>query len=128
MDVETVRHALAVARRNGFAEVELRAGEDRFRARLEPVSPAVAKAMAPAASDAEAALAEIKSPLVGYYRNARTPLSVGQTIAVGDRIASIEALGLLSDVEAKSAGEVVELLVEDGQAVQYGQVIARVKP
>ncbi|RYG32984.1 biotin/lipoyl-binding protein [bacterium] len=128
MDVETVRHALAVARRNGFAEVELRSGDDRFRARLEPVSPDSARRMVQAVDAGEPALAEIKSPLVGYYRNGRTPLALGQSIKAGDRIASVEALGLLSDVEAKQGGEVVELLVEDGQAVQFGQVLARVKP
>ncbi|CAN5627175.1 hypothetical protein BH11ARM2_BH11ARM2_05420 [soil metagenome] len=126
MDVETVRHALSVARLHGYAEVELRAGHDRFRARLEPAPPMKVGTVAEAKSE-EPALLEIRSPLVGYYRAAKAPLAPGVKVTKGDRVASVEALGLLSDIESKVAGEVVELLVEEGQSVQYGQVLARVK-
>lgn len=126
MDVDTVRHALSVARLHGYAEVELRCGEGRFRARLEPAALAKPVVLTESAPD-EPRLLDIRSTVVGYYRSAKPPLAPGTNVAKGDRVAAIEALGLLSDIESKVAGEVVELLVEEGQAVQYGQVLARVK-
>jgi len=132
LDLQLVRHALTVARRNGFAEVELGIGDDRFTARLEPAPPgrpAAPTASAGGASDesTEPQLQEIKSTLVGYYREAKTPLRVGETVKAGDVVAVIAALGIANDVESTVSGEVAEVLVEPNQPVQYGQTIARVK-
>ena len=72
-----------------------------------------------------AAPSEIKATLVGYYREAKEPIAVGRTIRKGDPVGTIEALGIVTDVTSKVEGEIVEVLVEPGQAVEYGQVLAR---
>jgi acetyl-CoA carboxylase biotin carboxyl carrier protein len=127
LDLEVVRHALGVARKHGFAEVELALGDAAFHARLDPMPPSAARAIA-SETATEPALVDVKAPLVGYAREARVPLEVGQTVERGQVLAVIEALGLANDVESPAAGEVVEVLVVPGQPVEYGQVMARVKP
>jgi len=128
IDLELVRHALTVARSRGFAEVNLAAGDDTFTATLTPAPKSGSKKASKAESAGEQPLVEIKSSLVGYYQLARVPLEIGKKVKKGDVIAVVVALGIANDVESKSAGEVVEILVEANQALEYGQVIARLKP
>lgn len=128
LDLDIVRHALGVARRNGFAEVEIGVDGGFFQARLDPLPAGAPKPVEAAEAPVEPALVDVKSPMVGYARDAKVPLSVGLEIQKGQVVATIEALGLANDVEAPAAGEVVEILVASGEPVQYGQVIARVRP
>ena len=126
MDLDLVRHALTAARRHGYAEVELGEGEAAFTARLAKLpkpKPSAVSTEAPAAN----LPSEIKATLVGYYRETKEPLKVGRTIHKGDPVATIEALGIVTDVVSKVEGEVIEVLVDPGQAVEYGQVLARVQ-
>ncbi len=127
MELDLVRHALAAARRHGYAEVELGEGDAAFTARLARLPKPATVAPSAAASAVDDAPKEIKATLVGFYREAKAPLAVGRTIRKGDNVASIEALGIVTDVTSKVEGEVVEVLVEPGQAVEYGQALARVK-
>ena len=68
---------------------------------------------------------EVGAPLVGVFRtsmNGSGPLvSPGDKVRKGQIIAAIEALNLLNEVEATTAGRIAEILVLDGQAVEYGQ-------
>jgi biotin carboxyl carrier protein len=125
MDLDLVRHALAAARQNGYAEVELGAGDASFRARLakRPKPKAASSDVSPAPVNP---VQEVRATLVGYYREVREPLSVGRTIRTGDIVATIEALGIVTDVVSKISGEILEVLVEPGDAVEYGQTLARV--
>jgi biotin carboxyl carrier protein len=130
LDLQLVRHALTVARENGFAEVELSVGEDVFTAALEPNSPKKKRKTTDAQRDtpAEPETSEVRATLVGYYRPAKTPLELGVTVEKGDVVAVIAALGIANDIEATATGEIVEVLVEPNQPVEYGQVLARIRP
>lgn len=128
LDLDLVRHALSLARAHGFAEVELSLGADSFTARLAPGAPApVATSPAAVATAADPEVVAIKANHVGYYKPGESPLAPGQTVAKGDVVATIAALGLANDVESTVSGEVVEVLVEADQPVEYGQTIALVK-
>ena len=126
MDLDLVRHALAAARKHGYAEVELGEGESSFTARLARAPKPKASPVV-VAEPVEDAPKEIKSTLVGYYRETKEPLVVGRTVKKGDIVGMVEALGIVTDVASKVEGEVVEVLVEPGQAVEYGQALARVQ-
>ncbi len=128
LDLELVRHALSVARQRGFAEVELAIGEQNFSAHLDPLprKAGQAKASGPEAPK-EPELLNITATLVGYYREAKRPLRVGDIVQKGDVVAVVAALGIANDVESKVSGEVVEVLVEPNQPVEYGQTLAKVK-
>jgi acetyl-CoA carboxylase biotin carboxyl carrier protein len=94
-------------------------------------APPAAAAAAPAPTVPAAAVEEargtvVKSPMVGtFYRSpspgAKAFVDVGQAVKVGDTLCIIEAMKLLNEIEAEVAGEVKEILVENGQAVEYGQ-------
>lgn len=128
-NAEAVRHALTVARSHGFTEVELQSDGTSFQARLAPsIKPSTPS------TAAETVLAElpetprkrsITAPLVGYYK--QSMLVEGQKINVGDIVATITALGLANDVEATIQGQITKVCVQDGQSVEYGQVLAEVE-
>jgi biotin carboxyl carrier protein len=127
LDPELVRHALSVARQHGFAEVELGIGDDSFAAKLDTMPPKIHGKPRPGGAASEPELQTIAATLVGYYRPTKPPLQIGQTVKKGDIVAIIAALGIANDVESKVAGEVVEVLVEPNQPVEYGQVLAKVR-
>ena len=92
---------------------------------------AAAPAAAPVASAAPAAPAApaghvVKSPMVGtFYRSAspgaKSFVEIGAQIKEGDTICIIEAMKILNEIEADKSGTVTQILVENGQAVEYGQ-------
>lgn len=68
----------------------------------------------------------VKSPMVGtFYRasgpNAKSFVDVGSTIKEGDPICIIEAMKIMNEIDAEIAGTVTKILVDNGQAVEYGQ-------
>jgi len=75
---------------------------------------------------------EIGAPLVGIFRTSMTgdkPLvAPGDIVRKGQIIAAIEALNVLSEVEASAAGRIAEILAVDGQPVEYGQTLLVIEP
>lgn len=98
-----------------------------------PIAPAVPPASESSPPPLEQKLEEIKSPMVGTFYRAPAPdeapfTEVGTRIRVGDTVCIIEAMKLMNELEAEVSGEVVEILVENAQPVEFGQVLMRVKP
>ena len=91
----------------------------------EPEAPQVAP---PGSSD----LIEITSPMVGTFYRAAAPdeepfVEVGNNIKVGQTICILEAMKLMNEIESEFNAEIVEILVENGTPVEFGQVLMRVK-
>ena len=137
---------------------EFRLEGDDFRLEVRRNLPAVAVAAAPVASVAPAPaalevshqaaapstpppavpasrsdLVEITAPMVGTFYRAPAPgeapfVEVGTRIGVGQTVCILEAMKLMNELEAEAAGEVVEILVDNGTPVEFGQVLMRVKP
>ncbi len=68
----------------------------------------------------------VKSPMVGTFYRSASPdakafVEVGDTVAVGDTLCIIEAMKLLNEIEADKAGVIKKILVDNGQAVEYGE-------
>jgi acetyl-CoA carboxylase biotin carboxyl carrier protein len=87
----------------------------------------------PARPAPAAPLKEIKSPMVGtFYRSpepgAEPYVKVGGRISPGQTVCIIEAMKIMNEIEAEIAGVVREVLVEDSQPVEFGQVLFRVDP
>ena len=85
-----------------------------------PVAPVVAAA--PVEPEGHA----VKSPMVGTFYRSAAPgakpfVDVGSTVAVGDTICIIEAMKLMNEIECDKAGVIKAIMVESGQAVEYGQ-------
>jgi len=91
----------------------------------EPDAPQVAP---PGRSD----LIEITSPMVGTFYRAAAPgeepfVEVGNNVKVGQTICILEAMKLMNEIESEFNAEIVEILVENGTPVEFGQVLMRVK-
>ena len=91
----------------------------------EPQAPQVAP---PGRSD----LTEITSPMVGTFYRAAAPgeepfVEVGNNVKVGQAICVLEAMKLMNEIESEFNAEIVEILVENGTPVEFGQVLMRVK-
>ncbi|MEB3338387.1 MAG: acetyl-CoA carboxylase biotin carboxyl carrier protein [Leptolyngbyaceae bacterium] len=90
-------------------------------------------ATAPVPTPADKRWVDITSPMVGTFYRAPGPdepafVDMGDRIRVGQTVCIIEAMKLMNELEAEVAGEVVEILVQNGQPVEYGQVLMRVNP
>ena len=91
----------------------------------EPEEPQIAP---PGRSD----LTDITSPMVGTFYRAAAPgedpfVEVGNNIKVGQTICILEAMKLMNEIESEFNAEIVEILVENGTPVEFGQVLMRVK-
>ena len=90
-------------------------------------------AAAPAAAAEKDNLHRIVSPMVGTFYSSPSP-EAGPYVNVGDRVGEktvvciLEAMKLMNELEAEVRGEIVEVLVENGQLVEYGQPLFLVKP
>lgn len=78
-------------------------------------------------------LIEITSPMVGTFYRSPAPdespfVEIGDTVKKGSTVCIIEAMKLMNEIEAESGGKIVEILVENTQPVEYGQVLMRVEP
>ena len=87
----------------------------------------------PARAPAAPALKEIRSPMVGTFYKAPEPgaesyVRVGSRVTPGQTVCIIEAMKIMNEIEAEIAGTVREISVEDGQPVEFGQVLFRVDP
>jgi acetyl-CoA carboxylase biotin carboxyl carrier protein len=88
-------------------------------------------AVRPAAAGPQ--LKEIRSPMVGTFYKAPEPgaepyVKVGNRVTPGQTVCIIEAMKIMNEIEAEIAGTVREIPVEDGQPVEFGQVLFRVDP
>jgi acetyl-CoA carboxylase biotin carboxyl carrier protein len=89
-------------------------------------------AAAPRAAPAPA-LKEIKSPMVGTWYKSPEPgadpyVKVGSRVTAGQTVCIIEAMKIMNEIEAEIAGVVREIMVDDAQPVEFGQVLFRVDP
>ncbi|WP_408910892.1 acetyl-CoA carboxylase biotin carboxyl carrier protein [Corynebacterium gottingense] len=98
-----------------------------------PAPKAPEPAPAPAASEASADGVEITAPMVGTYYAAPKPgadpfVNVGDEVEVGQVLCIVEVMKLMNNIEAKVAGTVKQILVENEEAVEHGQTIMIIEP
>jgi acetyl-CoA carboxylase biotin carboxyl carrier protein len=95
-----------------------------------PAPVSAARAAADAAAASEAAAAEeghaVKSPMVGTFYRAASPggkplVEVGSVVKAGEPVCIIEAMKIMNEIEADVGGSIIKVLVENGQAVEFGQ-------
>ena len=145
-DIEYIEKLAKIVDETTLTEISLEDGEQAITIRKDVVTgtPVVAAAPAPVAvapvaqavtpSTPAPATEEVKkgkaltSPMVGTFYKAPSPdakpfVEVGQTVAQGDVVCIVEAMKLMNEIESEFSGKVVEICVEDGQPVEFGQVL-----
>jgi acetyl-CoA carboxylase biotin carboxyl carrier protein len=141
MDLRKLKKLIDLVQESGIAELEITEGEEKVRiarggqVSIAPagtgVAPAPAAAQVPAAGAPAAevpgeARHTLNAPMVGTFYRASAPdakpfVEVGQQVKEGEPVCIIEAMKLMNEIEADATGTVVEILVENGQPVEYGQ-------
>ncbi|MEO1180460.1 MAG: acetyl-CoA carboxylase biotin carboxyl carrier protein [Cyanobacteria bacterium J06636_28] len=96
----------------------------------EPAAVAAAPAAPPATTTSD--LYEITSPMVGTFYRSPAPdespfVDTGDRIKTGQTVCIIEAMKLMNELEAEVSGEIVEILVQNAEPVEFGQPLMRVK-
>jgi acetyl-CoA carboxylase biotin carboxyl carrier protein len=97
-------------------------------------TPAAAESeTAPAAEAPKSTALEVKSPMVGTYYKSPEPgskayVAVGDRVTKGQIVCIIEAMKIMNEIESEYSGVVREILVQDSQPVEYGQVLFKIDP
>jgi acetyl-CoA carboxylase biotin carboxyl carrier protein len=102
-----------------------------------PAAPAHSATPAPPpaapAEKPEEGLHMVHSPIVGTYYESPSPgsppfIKVGDTVEAGQVLCIVEAMKLMNEIEADVAGEIVRMLVKNGQPIEYGQELFAIRP
>ncbi len=146
-DIDYVEKLAKVLADNSLTEISLEDGEQAITLRKEVVGVAAApvavaapqvssSAPVPAASTVTKEPAHkgkaLTSPMVGTFYSAPSPdaeafVKVGQTIKEGDVVCIVEAMKLMNEIESDFSGKITEVCVQDGQPVEFGQVLMYVE-
>ncbi len=152
MDVKEIKRLLEAVEASGISELVLETGDYKLSVKrggaapapVEPApapqqsAPAAQPAPAPAAAEPEPAppvsnLTEVAAPIVGTFYASPGPdapsfVKVGDRVQAGTVLCIIEAMKLMNEIEAETAGVVREILVRDTEPVEYGQALFRLEP
>ncbi len=136
MDLRKLKTLIDLVAESGIAELEITEGDGKVRI-VKNTAPTMlapqlygAPVMAAAAPAAPAVPTGhiVKSPMVGTFYRAATPggkpfVDVGEEVKEGQPVCIIEAMKIMNEIEADVGGRVARILVENGQAVEYGQTL-----
>ena len=149
-DIEYIQELAKILKNNELTEISLENENGAITIRKDVIVAPAAVGSAPVASApavsvpatapkvSEPAVSEVKkgtpivSPMVGTFYTSPSPeakpfVTVGQTVNKGDKVCIIEAMKLMNEIEAEVSGKVVEICVQDGQPVEFGQVLMYVE-
>ena len=115
-----------------FAVPQENKDQNQAQANNEALGSLPLQASPPTPPPGRSDLTEITSPMVGTFYRASAPgedpfVDIGSPISVGQTICILEAMKLMNEIESEYNAEVVEILVENGTPVEFGQVLMRVK-
>ncbi|MBD2438719.1 acetyl-CoA carboxylase biotin carboxyl carrier protein [Nostoc sp. FACHB-110] len=135
--VSISNHALPQAAVGGVAAVTTVAAGTVPTLSTERIDAAVAGAGVQVSGNAPSTidkrLVEVASPMVGTFYRAPAPgeapfVEVGDRVRQGQTVCIIEAMKLMNEIEAEISGQVMEILVQNGEPVEYGQPLMRINP
>jgi len=144
MDLRKLKTLIDLVSESNVSELEITEAEGKVRIVKGPVggpivmaapvtavqaapNPAAAAVAPPVSAEPAAETGHpVKSPMVGTFYSASSPeakpfVQVGSVVKAGDTICIIEAMKILNEIEADHSGTVSKILVDNGQAVEYGQ-------
>ena len=147
LDLDQLRDLIRLLDEANLTEIEVEQDDDRIRVRREPALAASALAIEPppaaasgatgSADSAASALDEdlhdyVTSPFVGTFYRAPSPdgdpfVDIGDSIVTGQVLCIVEAMKLMNEIESEATGTIVEILVEDGKPVEYGDRLFRIE-
>jgi acetyl-CoA carboxylase biotin carboxyl carrier protein len=157
IDLKKIKELIEIMKQNNLEELEVRQDDDKiYLKRCQPQPPAVTalpimkeeigtapvghggtEALSRPGTELSAVqqenLVEITSPIVGTFYAKPSPdsepyVEIGSTVGPQTIVCIIEAMKVMNEIKAETSGIVADVLVTDGQAVEYGQVLFKVRP
>jgi acetyl-CoA carboxylase biotin carboxyl carrier protein len=148
-DLQKVKDLIELMKANDLVEIEISEGDSKIHlkrpcaeTRFVQYSPSApmhaapapaALAAAPSAPAVDTSLLVIKSPIVGTFYQASNP-EAAPFVKLGDKVNAetvvciIEAMKVMNEIKAELGGTIVEICCKDGQAVEFGQALFKVRP
>jgi acetyl-CoA carboxylase biotin carboxyl carrier protein len=154
IDLKKVKELIELMKENDLVELEIEAGHDKIMLKrpapaqptvthipvpvaptAAPIAPAVQQPASPetaAEPVTEPGIVEITSPIVGTFYAAPSPdaddyVQVGSNVSSDSIVCIVEAMKVMNEIKAETTGTITEVLCQAGQAVEYGQVLFKVK-
>ena len=137
LPLEEVERLVDLVRESGVGEVRVRQGEVEITVKARPDAPVRAPESQPL-EEAEPnpeldGLHAVRSPLVGTFYRAPAPgedpyVEVGDSVKAGQVLCIVEAMKLMNEISADISGEVVEVLAENAEGVEYDQPLFYLRP
>ncbi len=145
LDLDQLRDLIRLLDEGNLTEIEVEQDDDRIRVRREPApvfasdahalpnEPARPTRPIPPASESEDDGIYVTSPFVGTFYRSPDPdgeafVDIGDEVAPGTVLCIVEAMKLMNEIEAEVSGTVVEVLVDNGKAVEFGDRLFRIEP
>ena len=151
-DLQKIQDLILIMEQSGLIELEIAKGADKiYLKRSQPDQPIVGgritagqpsgqlpepasrQVAEPSEPPKDENLVDIKSPLVGTFYATPSPdsgpyVELGSPVEPQSVLCIIEAMKVMNEIKAETSGTIAEIIVTNGQAVEYGQVLFRVKP
>ena len=141
MDIRKVKKLMELLEESGMSEIEIKEGEESVKISRYGNSPVPSHSFVqqqgptsvppvvavPVIADEPSTVGQsLTSPMVGTYYSAPSPtakpfITIGQHVKQGDTIGIVEAMKIMNQIEAEKSGTVLQILVKDGEAVEFGQ-------
>jgi len=148
LDLDEIKKLIQLVKRTRIGELEVTEGGRTVRISAWPAAPSPpaqvvvsppstgnssAPTPAPVAPSTEERRVKVVSPMVGTFYRAPAPdadpyVEVGDRVEVGQTVCIIEAMKLMNEIESEVGGRVAKIPVENGQPVEYGQVLFLIDP
>lgn len=152
MNIEEIKSLVQIMGESGLTCMEITEGENKVRLEKRPAAVTEVRTIAAAPAEISAApsqpaaapnasaaakpvdfnnLKEVKSPMVGMFYDSPSPeadsyVKIGSKVKKGDVLCVIEAMKLLNEITADCDGEIVDICAENGQIVEYGQILFKI--
>lgn len=143
--IDKVKQLISIMNENDLSEIEIQEDTNKIRLKKSEIgyTHTISPIVAPSKSEQELPphaltkesenLIEIISPMVGTFYRASAPgadpcVNVGDFVNEETVVCIIEAMKIMNEVKAETVGEIVDVIVSDGEAIEYGQPLFRVRP
>jgi acetyl-CoA carboxylase biotin carboxyl carrier protein len=140
-DLDKLRELISLMDEHGLTEISLSQGDQSWKLRRGGTEAVPVISAAPPPPQAgggddppdEPTFPTINSPTVGTFYSAPSPddppfVKPGQAVSPDSVVCIVEAMKVFNQIQAETAGTIVEVLVEDGEAVEFGQPLFRIQP
>ena len=151
MDLKKVKELINIMKENELVELEVVDGDSKVHlkgpqsaapvvtsvpvpaAGAAPAAPAAGADVSTPAESADDGLVNIESPIVGTFYQASSPdsdpyVKVGDTVDADTVVCIIEAMKVMNEIKAEASGVITEVCCKDGEAIEFGQVLYKVRP